>query len=101
MLTWESVKKSLENPKYKWRTIRGVAKQLNCSEKEIFKILAQNENEIIKSSIPAESGEELYTTRSYYKRVTTFFDKTLSAVTGSVTATTLDSDWSVVKISKD
>lgn len=91
MPTWESVRESLENPKYKWRTIRGVAKQLKCSEGEIFKIFAQNVNDIIKSSIPAESGEELYTTRSHYKRVTSFFDKTLSSVTGSVTASLMSS----------
>ena len=101
MPTWESVRESLENPKYKWRTIRGVAKQLNCSQEEILKILAQYKNEIIKSSIPAESGEELYTTRSHYKRTTPFFDKALSSVTGTITASLLSSDWSIVNSYKD
>lgn len=95
MPTWESVRESLENPKYKWRTIRGVAKQLNCSQKEILKILVQHENEIIKSSITAESGEELYTTRSHYKQTTSFFDKALSSVTGDITASKLDS-WAII-----
>jgi hypothetical protein len=91
MPKWEDVLNSLENPKYKWRTLRGVAEQLNSSQEEILKILNEHEDEIIKSSIPAGTGEDLYTTRRHYRRMTPVFDKILSSVTGTVTSSSSSS----------
>ena len=91
MPKWKDVVQALENPKYKWRTLRGVAKQLKSSEEELLKLLTEHENEIIKSAIPAESGEELYTTRRHYRKMTPFIDKVYSSFTGTVTSSSSSS----------
>ena len=91
MIEWDDVVHALENPKYKWRTVRGVAKRVKGSEDEVLQVLNEHANEIIRSSIPAESGEDLYTTRRHYKRMTPFFDKVLSSLTGTVVSSTSSS----------
>ncbi len=91
MPKWEDVVQLLENPKYKWRTIRGVAKELNSSQEEILQLLAKHENEIIKSSIPAESGEGLYTTRRHYQLMTPLFYRFISSFAGNVTSSSSSS----------
>ena len=91
MIDWEDVVTSLENKKYKWRTVRGVAKELNVTTEDILKTFAEHENEIIKSSIPAESGEDLYTTRRHYKKTSSLIDKVLTSITGTVTSSSTSS----------
>jgi len=91
MLKWEDVVRALEDPNYKWRTVRGLAKQLHVSESVIQPLLAEHAEEIIKSSIPAVSGEELYTTRRHYRQMTSVWDKLASGVTQTVSASSSSS----------
>jgi len=86
MKNWGDIVSALEDPKYIWRTIRGLAKQLDAPQREIENLLARNAGEIIKSAVPAESGEALYTTRRHYRRMVSPLDKLASSVTQSVTA---------------
>ena len=91
MHKWEDIVLALEDPKYIWRTVRGVSKQLNASQHEIENFLADHASEIIKSSIPAESGEERYTTRRHYRRMVSPFDKIASSLTQTVTSSSSSS----------
>lgn len=84
MPTWNDVKKSLEDSRYKWRTIRGVAKETGSSPEEIHKILSMHSDIVVKSSIPADSGEELFTTREHFRQMQSPFVKIASSVTASV-----------------
>jgi hypothetical protein len=85
MVSWKQVSAALENNKYKWRTIRGVAKELKATEDDVMKVITENASEVIKSSIPAASGEVLYTTRIHYRRKASLFDKIASSLTSTVT----------------
>jgi len=84
MPKWDDVKKSLEDSRYKWRTIRGVAKETGSSQEEIQKIFVQHSDVVVKSSIPADSGEELFTTREHFSRMQSPLIKFASAATTSV-----------------
>ena len=86
MANWQELVNALEDKKYKWRTIRGIANQLNVTTEEIQNLLQQHSSEIIKSSIPAETGEELYTTRKHYRKTTSAIDKLLSSLSSSATS---------------
>jgi len=83
MLTWEDVSTALENNRYKWRTLRGVAKELKTTEAEVLRIINENASEVIKSSIPAATGEDLFTTRNHYRRKASFLDKITSSITSA------------------
>jgi hypothetical protein len=84
MLSWKDVSAALENNKYIWRTLRGVAKELKTTQEEVLQIITENASEVIKSSVPANTGENLYTTRKHYRRKASFFDKITSSMTSTV-----------------
>lgn len=77
---WDRVKKSLENSRYKWRTPRGVAKEIEITEKEVKKAFTIHSDVVIKSSIPADTGEELYTTREHFRELQSPFVKLTSSL---------------------
>jgi predicted component of viral defense system (DUF524 family) len=84
MPKWEDVRKALENGKYRWRTVRGVAKELNTTDLEIIELIQQHADEVIKSSIPAETGEDLFTTRKHYRANASSYAKIISTLSQSV-----------------
>ena len=57
---------ALENEKYEWRTLRGLARETGLDKEKILGILAQEKEQIIQSPTPSDKGEELYTTRNHY-----------------------------------
>jgi hypothetical protein len=71
--------KALENPKYRWRTIPGVAKEEGLPEEVVEEVLKRRRNEIVKSTLPSSSGEDLYTTRSHFIKEASFGEKLLGA----------------------
>jgi hypothetical protein len=91
MPDWDDVKKSLEDSHYKWRTIRGVAKETGLSPEEVQKLLTAHSDVIIKSSIPADSGEELFTTREHFRRMQSPFVKIASSLISRVTSSSSSS----------
>lgn len=104
MLSWDQVIVALENNKYKWRTIRGLAKELKAEESEVLRVMNEHIGDIIKSAVPAETGEDLFTTRRHYRHVASSFDKITSSVTTSVSASAsqvMSSNWSVTKEDDD
>lgn len=72
--------KAFENPKYKWRTIGGVAKEIGTSQEAVKRIIDAQLNDIIKSSVPDKSGEELYTTRRHYRQKTSVLNRFVAAI---------------------
>ena len=77
---WPGIKQSLEKDRYKWRTPRGVAKENKISVEEVKKAFAVHADAVIKSSIPAETGEELYTTRQHFRSHQSPFVKLTSSL---------------------
>jgi len=85
---WDKIKNSLENNRYKWRTIRGVSKETKLSSEEVEKAFRWHSDHVIKSSIPSESGENLFTTRQHYRRFQSPFTKIISSVFTTVSSST-------------
>lgn len=92
MPSWNELKQALENPRYKWRTIRGTAKEIGASPEEVHKLITENSNAIIKSSIPADSGEDLFTTREHFRRMQSPLVKIASSLTSRVSSSSDSSD---------
>lgn len=66
---------ALENDKFKWRTIDGIANDTNISKEEIASIISKCDDLIIKSNIPSIDGKELFTTRKQLKKKATLSEK--------------------------
>lgn len=77
---WDKILKALENPDYKWRTLKGISKDTGIEPDIIKKEIYSNLDSIIKSSIPSEDGEDLYTSRPHYRKKSSFFDKLTSSI---------------------
>jgi pantoate kinase len=86
MSGWDEVKKSLEDARYQWRTIRGVAKETSLTQEEVHKIIKMHAQEVIKSSVAADSGEELFTTRQHFRRRQSVVAKIASSLTSRVSS---------------
>jgi hypothetical protein len=63
-----SVIKSLENPKYKWRTVEGVSKESGLSKDLASFIIEHLPNVVIQSRVPDKKGRKLYATRKHYQK---------------------------------
>ena len=63
----ERLKKAFENPDYKWRTVRGVAKETGVSKDSVEGYLSTHGDHIVKSSSRNKKGEPLYTSRKSYR----------------------------------
>ena len=86
MSDWEKVKISLEDKRYKWRTMRGVTEETGLSQKEVQELMSDHSDTIIKSSIPAESGEDLFTTRDHFRKMQSPFVKIASSLINRVSS---------------
>ena len=64
---WEKILKALEDPKYKWRTVRGVSTATGIDPVTVVNSMSNHPHIIIQSAIPTASGEELFTTRNHYR----------------------------------
>jgi len=85
---WDKIKKSLENSRYKWRTMRGIVKETGLPIEEVEKAFSWHSDHVIKSSIPSDTAEELYTTREHYRRLQSPYTKIISSVFSSVSSST-------------
>lgn len=77
---WDLIISALENPKYKWRTINGISKEINIDSDIIEKELHRHADIIIKSSIPSTHGEDLYTTRDHYRKKSSIIQRITSSI---------------------
>jgi len=81
---WEKIKRALENPNYKWRTLEGIAKETKSPVVTITSTFAAHADEVLKSAIPSTDGRELYTTRDHYRQRSTLWDRLESVITNKV-----------------
>lgn len=82
--SYEKIKRALENPKYKFRTISGVSSEANVSVQAVEKAIREHSDEIVKLFRRGENGELLITTRAHYKKKATIKEKIIGAVINSV-----------------
>jgi len=73
---------ALENHEYKWRTVKGISKEIGESEKDVLLVIKQNMDVIVKSSVPSKDGEDLYTTRKHFNKSSSTMDKIIGAFKG-------------------
>ena len=78
------VVRALEDPNYEWRTIEGVAEQTGLEESNVRETLEELNGEIIRSSIPDQSGRALYTTRRHYRETQGLGTRILNALSDKV-----------------
>jgi ribosomal protein S25 len=81
----ERVINALEDPRYDWRTVEGVAEQTGVTPSIVREILKESEHEIVRSSVPDESGQSLYTTRKHYRQSNGLGTRILSALSDRIT----------------
>jgi len=81
---WPNVKSALESPEFKWRTLEGIVKETGLDAAMVGASLATNEDAIIKSSIPDEKGNDLFTTRGHYREKSSILDRLENAITNKV-----------------
>jgi hypothetical protein len=65
----EAIFAALENPRYEWRTVNGVATDTKLTREEVLEGLIKliDADLVIRSEVPSAKGEELFTTRDHYK----------------------------------
>ncbi|WP_417461336.1 hypothetical protein [Kordiimonas sp.] len=78
----EQVMGSLADDRYKWRTIRGVAKQVDAPEDMVRHIFKLKEEDIVQSSVPSTKGEDLFTLRETFSANTSLGSRFLGALKG-------------------
>jgi hypothetical protein len=75
---------ALEDPRYEWRTVDGAAEETGTQAAQVREILKDLKEEIVRSSIPDESGRELYTTRRHYRQTHGLGSRILNALSDKV-----------------
>ena len=75
---------ALENPKYDWRTVEGICQETGISSEAVLEWIKRMEDIVVQSSIPDKKGQNLYTTRKHFARLSNIVSRSLSAATGSI-----------------
>ena len=73
---------ALEDPRFQWRTVNGVATDTKLSRGVVLEGLIKliNADVVIRSSVPSERGEGLFTTRDHYKHFASIPDRLSAAL---------------------
>ena len=72
---------ALENPKYKWRTIRGIAKETGLAADAVVDVLTGAADNVVRSSVPSKDGDALFTTRARFRQSASVAQKLRGAFT--------------------
>lgn len=75
---------ALEDERYDWRTVNGIARALEVSERDVLRVLGSMPDQIVRTT--TADGRSVYTTRSHYEKTHGFSDKLLSALADKVVA---------------
>jgi len=75
-----AVFRALENSKYKWRTIPGISKETGVPREQVLEILTRFNDYIVKSAVPSQEGQELYSLRSKFIREQSSIKKLIGAI---------------------
>lgn len=76
--------KALEDERYEWRTVEGVAEQTGIPAAIVQAVLKNSETDIVRSTISDELGRALYTTRRHYRETHGLWDRFRSALSDKV-----------------
>jgi hypothetical protein len=76
---------ALEDPRYEWRTIDGIANQIGVPAAQVQDSLESLKQVVVRSSIPDEMGRSLYTTRKHYRDTHGLGSQLLAALSDKVT----------------
>lgn len=80
----DSVVKALENQKFEWRTLDGIAVDTELPLAQVRKIIEDLGDEVVRSSLPDAIGRSLYTTRNHYKRTHSLGSRILNVLSDKV-----------------
>ena len=80
----EQVIAALEDSRYEWRTITGVAKQTGLPVAQVRKIITKQLQDVVRAAATDESGRNLYTTRRHYRSTQGLGMRLLSALADRV-----------------
>lgn len=70
----EKVFKALDNPEFKWRTIKGITDETGLDFEVVYDCVCQNRDQIVESVVPDVRNRPLYTTRANWLRQATWWD---------------------------
>ncbi|MGR3301271.1 MAG: hypothetical protein ACUZ8I_02095 [Candidatus Scalindua sp.] len=76
----EIVIKALENPKFTWRTVRGISKETGLKQDSVQYYLYKQGGKIVKSSARNTKGELLFASRKVYRTKAGHFRRFASAI---------------------
>jgi len=68
----EKVKKALENPKFNYRTISGIAKETGLNSDLVQDIIDFDLDNVVRSRYRNQYGEQLYTSRKKLRNSSVF-----------------------------
>ena len=65
----EALVRALEDKRFRWRTLSGLAEQSGLAQEEVTRVLTdlKKAGVVIRSDVPAATGEELFTTRQHFE----------------------------------
>ncbi len=75
---------ALADDRFKWRTVLGIARQLDVDKEEVLSVIYDNPDVIVQSSIPSKKGERLFATRDHYRRKSSGFDRFMGGLKGRI-----------------
>ncbi len=61
---WHRVVRALNDPRWEYRTLKGIASQSGLPQARVQELLKSNQGQVRKSVISSKAGEDLYTLRS-------------------------------------
>ena len=76
----KKIKDAFKNPKFTWRTIRGIAKEAGVSTEQVRVYISKHGDEIVASSTTNTKGERLFATRKHYRGRVSIARRMLAAV---------------------
>jgi len=69
------VLRALEDERWDWRTVEGIAQEARLSQEEVLEILEGSPGEVIRSRVSDAKGRALYTSRQRYAKRHDFWGK--------------------------
>ena len=73
---------ALKNNQYKWRTVRGIARDSGLATDLVNLALKAKEDAIVQSSVPSTKGEDLFTLRETFSANTSIGSQFIGAFKG-------------------
>lgn len=81
----EIVAEALQNPKYVWRTVEGIARETKLPPGDVLYALESDlSDSVVRSSIPDRKGRSLYATRDRYLKRRSVVNRVLSVLSDEI-----------------